>query len=235
MMRNAIAASLLLLLGVGSLARAEDPSGSAPGFGTALKLDREFEIGGRKAFRYTRASQQGAAVPFYVVPADGTIPNPPLHVVLHHAGGSADQAIQEAFAEKHRHQYVAKEHCALYLDCRTLGGDWWWGWKAIEQDKALYTNQLQEVEQRVLDTVEWVIKDQKIDRNRVYLSGRSMGGSGSLGIGYTHGDIFAAILVNVPAGADHVLFRVENLSFPDPPPTIGRRNSSPIARRTGYR
>ena len=147
-------------------------------------------------------------------------PTRPLHVVLHHAGGSAKQAINEAFAAKHRHQYVAKEHCGLYLDCRSLKTDWWWGWKTIEKDKELHKKQLQSAEERVLQSIEWAVKNQKLDRNRIYLSGRSMGGSGSLGIGYVRGDLFAAILVNVPAGAEHFLFRLQNSDYPDPPPTI---------------
>jgi predicted esterase len=185
-----------------------------------LALREEFEIGERKAFLYEHAKQDGTPVPFYLVPSDGTFKNPPLHVVLHHAGGSAKQAINEAFSVKHRHQYVAREHCALYLDCRSLKTDWWWGWKTIEKDKDHHKDHLQSAEQRVLQTIEWAVKKQKIDRNRIYLSGRSMGGSGSLGIGYIRGDIFAAILVNVPAGADHALFRLRNTNYPDPPPTI---------------
>lgn len=66
-----------------------------------LALREKFQIGGRKAFFYEHAKQDAKAVPFYLVPADGTIANPPLHVVLHHAGGSAKQAINEAFAAKH--------------------------------------------------------------------------------------------------------------------------------------
>ena len=103
----------------------KDLPDARPDYMADLELEREFEIGGRKAFLYKHAKGPQGAVPFYVVPADGTIPNPPLHVVLHHAGGSGPQAIKEAFAAKHRHQYVAKEHCALYLDCRSVKADWW--------------------------------------------------------------------------------------------------------------
>ena len=56
------------------------------------------------------------------------------------------------------------------------------------------------VERRVIDCVKWVIQTYEIDPNRVYLSGNSMGGSGTLGIGLRHGDVFAAIKANVPAG-----------------------------------
>jgi len=67
-----------------------------------------------------------------------------------------------------------------------------------------------------------------IDTNRVYLSGNSMGGSGTLGIGMPHGDLFAAIKANVPAGIEHVSERMyfppgvlpDNARLPDPPVVI---------------
>ena len=52
---------------------------------------------------------------------------------------------------------------------------------------------------RVMDTIEWVVRRYKIDRNRIYLCGNSMGGQGTLGIGLPHGEVFAAIDGNVPA------------------------------------
>ena len=55
-----------------------------------------------------------------------------------------------------------------------------------------------------------------------------MGGSGALGIGLRHGNIFAAIKANVPAGIEHADQRMsfsdfkksENLNLPDPPITL---------------
>jgi hypothetical protein len=70
----------------------------------------------------------------------------------------------------------------------------------------------------VLSTIEWVIRTFGINRNRVYLNGVSMGGSGSLGIGLVHGDVFAAVSVVVPAEVKHLEFRTRSRSFPDPPP-----------------
>ena len=83
-------------------------------------------------------------------------------------------------------------------------------------------------EKRVIDTVKWVIKQYGIDENRVYLCGNSMGGSGTLGIGMRHGDIFAAIKANVPAGIEHVSNRMyfpprtvpADVALPDPPIVI---------------
>ncbi len=84
------------------------------------------------------------------------------------------------------------------------------------------------VEKRVISTVKWVIQKYGIDPNRVYLSGNSMGGSGTLGIGMRHGDVFAAIKANVPAGIEHVSNRMyfppetvpENVTLPEPPVCI---------------
>ena len=205
----------LLLAGLAAL----DPCAQAkelPKSLAGLKPTKVLKKEGRKVQRYEHGPHY-----FYVVPADGTIKNPPLRVILHHAGGSGDQALGEAFAAKHRHQYVSKEYCALYLDCRNeQKSNWWWGWHVIRNDQDEYKSQLQATEQRVLDTIEWVIEQQKIDRNRIYLSGRSMGGSGSLGIGWRRGDLFASILVSVPAGADHGLFRMKAADYPDPPPLV---------------
>jgi pimeloyl-ACP methyl ester carboxylesterase len=77
----------------------------------------------------------------------------------------------------------------------------------------------------VIDTVKWVIKHYGIDENRVYLCGNSMGGSGTLGIGMRHGDVFAAIKANVPAEIKHVSSRMyfpplkvpADVPIPDPP------------------
>ena len=185
-----------------------------------LKMVRGFEQNGRKVLRYEHGEKgKESEKYFFVLPCEG-VRNPPLRVMLHHAGGSGEQALKEAYSAKHRHQYGDKNFAIVYLDCRNERSDWWWGWHGIKKNKAKYTKELYDTEQRVLDTVEWVIKDQKIDRNRVYLSGRSMGGSGSLGIGYCRGDIFAAMLVNVPAGAEHVMFRLKNSNYPAPPPTV---------------
>jgi hypothetical protein len=71
-----------------------------------------------------------------------------------------------------------------------------------------YKDKLTPVENRVLATVEWVVRRYNIDRNRIYLTGISMGGSGTLGLGTPHGDIFAALQAAVPAGTDHAIYRL---------------------------
>ncbi len=179
-----------------------------------LKIAKEFTKNERQVVRYEHAPYY-----FYYLPCKKK--NPPLRVMLHHAGGSGDKCLNESLNVKHRHQYASEEFAVLYLDCSNpKDPNWWWGWNHIKSRKEEYKDKLQVTEQRVLDTVQWIIQKYDINTNRVYLSGRSMGGSGSLGIGYNHGDTFAAMLVNVPAGAEHMLYRMKNSDYPDPPPTV---------------
>ena len=87
----------LLLISLSTLTWAANKAQSQQNFMEDLALREEFEIGGRKALFYEHAKQNGTPVPFYIVPSDGTFKNPPLHVVLHHAGGSAKQARDREF------------------------------------------------------------------------------------------------------------------------------------------
>ena len=114
---------------------------------------------------------------------------------------------------------------ALYLNSTN---EEWWGWTAAHENPGKYRDAFSPAEKRVLDTIEWVITRYKIDRNRVYLSGVSMGGCGALGIGLPHGNIFAAMLVMVPAGTEFAALRMgfagargsssaPNMYRPDPP------------------
>jgi len=78
------------------------------------------------------------------------------------------------------------------------------------------------VEHRLLATIEWVARKYKVDRNRIYLWGISMGGSGTLGLGLARGDIFAACYAVVPAGVDHGWHRMgfpPRKAFAKCPPT----------------
>lgn len=52
---------------------------------------------------------------------------------------------------------------------------------------------------RILDEIEWVVRKYGIDRNRIYLTGNSMGAQAAIALGMTHGEVFAAVHANVPA------------------------------------
>lgn len=142
-------------------------------------------------------------------PKTGQAAGLPLYVVLHSAGHDVFSCMECTRSPGNHDIYHAPEgFYALYVDCRANKIDWWWGGRRnrepiTQENKSKAGTSLQPVEKRVLDTVKWVIERYKIDPNRVYLCGNSMGGSGTLGLGLPHGDVFAAIKANVPAGAVH--------------------------------
>ncbi|MDP6544169.1 MAG: PHB depolymerase family esterase [Phycisphaerae bacterium] len=193
-----------------------------------VKAVKETIIEGRKVIRYEHdsVSTWGYAVRqsdyYYLVhPKSKPKGKVALRVVLHSAGHSGDRVLADAF--KHHdwtHYYGNDRSYVLFLDCRKNRGDWWWGYHTIKRGKNAYKTELCPTEKRVLSTVELVIGTHAIDRNRVYLSGISMGGSGSLGIGMCRGDVFAAISVAVPAGVEHMTHRMTGAKHPDPPPMV---------------
>jgi poly(3-hydroxybutyrate) depolymerase len=144
----------------------------------------------------------------------------PLYVVLHSAGHDVHSCLAcTTTVGNHDIYHAPADFFALYVDCRANRGDWWWGSIQCKGPAVGPT------EKRAIDTVRWVIRQYGIDANRVYLCGNSMGGSGTLGIGMRHGDVFAAIKANVPAGIEHVSSRMyfpprtvpAGVAIPDPP------------------
>ena len=185
---------------------------------TGRKLET-FKHGIKKEWGYA-ASQRDT---FLVLHPKQARPNAPLYVVLHSAGHDVHSCLAcTTKIGNHDIYHSPKDFFALYLDCRANRGDWWWGIKKYENSEVSPTDK------RVMDTVNWVIERYGIDGNRVYLCGNSMGGSGTLGIGMRHGDVFAAIKANVPAGVEHVSSRMyfpprtvpADVIFPDPPIVI---------------
>ena len=180
----------------------------------------------RKIIRYEHESapQWGYPKPqkdfFNLLPPQDPGKKSPLIVVLHSSGGTGNEAIPAICQPHDRGFYGDKTFYVLCLDCSTNTNriDGWWGYRTIESRPELYKDKLCPTEERALSTIEWVIRTFNIDRNRVYLNGISMGGSGSLGIGMTRGDLFAAVSVVVPAGVKHAIWRTSNSKFPDPPP-----------------
>jgi len=200
------------------------------GFGAdawAPVRESEREHMGRKleVFKHGVKAEWGYAAPqqdtFFVLHPKQPRTDAPLYVVLHSAGHDVNSCLQCTLTPGNHDIYHAPEDFfALYLDCRANKGDWWWG---IESYKG---PEVGPTEKRVMDTVQWVIETYGIDANRVYLCGNSMGGSGTLGIGMRHGDVFAAIKANVPARVEHVSSRMGFAPYaplpagtvlPDPP------------------
>ena len=185
---------------------------------TERKLE-VFKHGTEKAWGYA-APQRDT---FLVLHPKQARQSAPLYVVLHSAGHDVNSCLAcTSKVGNHDIYHAPEDFFALYLDCRANRGDWWWG---IEKYKG---PEICPTEKRVIDTVKWVVKQYDIDENRVYLCGNSMGGSGTLGIGMRHGDVFAAIKANVPARVEHVSSRMyfppqtvpANVTLPDPPIVI---------------
>ncbi len=184
----------------------------------ALPLERQE---GRRFLRYEHGVKPEWGYPeaqrdyFYLVEPRKPGPGAPLYVVLHSAGEQGLTALRNGFTQNKEGRYqrmifhAPEDHYGLYLDCTSNKKmDFWWGWQGISKDQERFVSQLHPAEKRVLDTIAWVIETFQIDRNRVYLCGLSMGGSGSLGLALTHGDLFAAVQVRVPAGVKHGLWRL---------------------------
>ncbi len=188
------------------------------------KMVEEHVVGERKVSRYEHDSLPawGYAKPqkdwFNLVSPTKPGPHAPLCVVLHSAGGNGGEALPWFSNPQDRGFYGDGTFYVLCLDCAGNHNDWWWGYEEIARNPELYKNELCPTEKRVLSTIDWVIRTFDIDRDRVYLNGISMGGSGSLGVGLNHGDVFAAVSVVVPAGVKHMQFRTASGKFPDPPP-----------------
>lgn len=191
--------------------------------------EKDGEFGARKLDTYQHGvrSEWGYAAPqrdtFLVLHPKQPREKAPLYVVLHSAGHDVHSCLKcTATVGNHDIYHAPEDFFALYLDCRANKGDWWWG---IEKYKG---PEICPTEKRVIDTVKWVIEKYGLDANRVYLCGNSMGGSGTLGIGLRHGDVFAAIKANVPARTEHAASRMyfppqsvpADVVLPDPPVTI---------------
>lgn len=165
-------------------------------------LGRKLEVftnGVKEAWGYAKPQ----ADTFFVLHPKQPCKNAPLYVVLHSAGHDVNSCLQCTLTPGNHDIYHSPEDFyALYLDCRANKGDWWWGIQTYKGPDVGPT------EKRVMDTVQWVIASYGIDPNRVYLCGNSMGGSGTLGIGMRHGEVFAAIKANVPARVEHVSSRM---------------------------
>lgn len=176
---------------------------------------------GRKFVKYEHGVKAEWGYPeaqrdyFYLVEPRNPGPGAPLYVALHSAGEQGLTALRNGFTKNKEGRYqrmifhAPEDHYGLYLDCTSNKKvDFWWGWQGISKDPERFGKDLHPAEKRVLDTIAWAIETFQIDRNRVYLCGLSMGGSGSLGLALTRGDLFAAVQVRVPAGVKHGLWRL---------------------------
>ena len=174
----------------------------------------EREILGRKIIRFDHdclkiwGAETGREYFNVLLPTKKSAQPHPLLVFLHSAGGNADGSYDEVLAACNLLNMGGPEFVGLMPDSPSNGAGGWWGFNDMKADPAKYDRLNTPVEQRVLATIEWVVRKYNVDRNRIYLAGASMGGSGTLGIGMCHGDIFAAIWACCPAGSEHVMRRM---------------------------
>jgi len=158
---------------------------------------------------------------FYVVAPKNPRENAPLCVVLHSANRTAYDYLGFACLGRQieNREDPAKvmtnspdDFYSLYLSSTNAE---WWGWSQTRENRAKGINAPPPGELRALETIEWVAARYKIDRNRIYLCGVSMGGCGTLGIGMPHGEIFAAVRADVPAGTGYAAYRMGDIA-PEP-------------------
>ncbi len=156
----------------------------------------------------------------------------PLCVVFHSAGHDVYSVVSCVLTEGNHDIYHVPENLfGLYLDCRSHAWDqdstdWFWGGRNAHDPEPNERSgvELLPVEKRCFATIDWMCENFPIDKNRIYGVGNSMGGTGALGMGLSHGDLFAALKINVPAGVYHAMDRCgiaepapEGFSIPEPP------------------
>ncbi len=88
-------------------------------------------------------------------------------------------------------------------------------------------------EDDVLQVINKCCRDFNIDRNRIFLTGLSMGGGGTLFLGMAYSDLFAAIAPVCPAPPDEYFDLTENAL--NLPVTIHQGGADPVVRAEGTR
>lgn len=189
---------------------------------------------GRKVETYSwRSSRGGERHNMIFVhpknPSAGT--KAPLFVTLHGHGASIIgnyrwESMPIDDAGKCDICWIPEDFYGLILEVRRIED--WWGIpkdcvvpKVKGGERTPVPDEISETEKRVLEQVEWAASNFAVDRNRIYLGGASMGGSGTLGLGLMNGDVFAAIKANVSASPYHSIKRLglggDLTRVPDPP------------------
>ncbi|MEP6669329.1 MAG: hypothetical protein ABJF10_09265 [Chthoniobacter sp.] len=171
---------------------------------------------------------------FYVVAPKQPRENAPLCVVLHSANRTAYDYLGFACLGRQldgSHEDPATvmtnspdDFYSLYLNSTNAE---WWGWTQTRLNRAQHSDAAPPAERRVLETIEWVAARYHVDRERIYLCGVSMGGCGTLGLGMPHGEIFAAIRADVPAGTGYASARMGDFA-PSP------AQDAPAAERAAW-
>ncbi|HEY3330874.1 MAG TPA: hypothetical protein VGK19_12675 [Capsulimonadaceae bacterium] len=173
---------------------------------------------------------------FYVVMPKTPRENAPLMVVLHSANRTAydymgyeclDRRVDKGDDPATAMTNYPSDFYGLYLNSTNSE---WWGWSQARANIGKQVSPSPPAELRVMDTIDWIASRYKIDRDRIYLCGVSMGGCGTLGIGLHHGDVFAAIRAEVPAGTGYANYSMGGFA-PSPAPTAGPEDRAAWLKR----
>jgi predicted esterase len=151
----------------------------------------------------------------------------PLVIALHGLGGTENSFFDgydrsfPALAEKHGYIVAAP------LGYRVDGG---YGWGLGEPPADPVTRRSQDLsEQDVMRVLDLVKKQYKIDENRIYLAGHSLGAIGTWKLGPKYPDIWAALAPFSGSGAPNTLERIKHIPqfvvHGDNDPTVNVRGS----------
>lgn len=222
--RQAVIASVAACVCVGAAACAA----SAKPADWAAQQTAEEIIEGRRVVRFeheclTEWGYTGGVKQYFYVVEPRRKGQGPLLVCLHSAGGSG----MSEMPPNVKFVAAAGDEFTGLIPNSGLDSEWWWGANEIKAHPDKYKDALTPVENRVLATIDLVASKYNIDRNRIYMRGISMGGSGTLGLGMSHGDIFAALLAGVPAGTAHATYRLSHFRAVDR--RTGRASDAPPA------
>ena len=192
-------------------------------------------------------------------PTDGDQAKRPLIIFLHGRGSTHETMLGNFLSEDGVYSVPDDFYC-MFMDCSrgwkaVVGGsqpgeDYWWGarasFKGPEVGDVPGLRRERPAALRVLDCIEWIVREKGIDRNRIYLAGNSMGAQGALAIGLPHGEVFAAIEANVPATVWYASARMnfvgddgflrtagerDGTLYNDPPPVLDWSGSNDVWSR----
>ncbi len=192
--------------------------------------------GRRAEVLHWRSARGGETHNMVVVHPKDKVPEggAPLFVALHgHGMNIVSEFRWEAMPIDDVHKcdicWVPEDFYGLLLEVKDIE-DWWGIPKTciVPKDKGggreAVPAGVSETELRVMEQVEWAAVNLPVNRDRIYLGGASMGGSGTLGIGLCNGDVFAAAKACVSASPYHCFRRMGfdggapvRQPMPDPP------------------
>jgi predicted peptidase len=160
--------ALLLIPLIAAVAIAQE--GRRPGGANASFTTREFRATNGKVLKFS-----------LFAPADRGIEKLPLVLCLHGAGGNTAAANLLAAPEMQK-----KHPCVIMApacDSKTEG------WVEAPPRRGV---QRRGVTQELLEAMDSIVKEAKVDSTRIYVTGQSMGGVGTWGLLASHASLFAA-------------------------------------------